>query len=321
MRFTMIARLMITTALAGLLTVAGACSQEGAQPDATPQTVAAPAGPPSRFELRVATFQGVHTQAVTLKDGRWEGEPYTPGAASLPVVVLMDDLEIRGDLNGDGADEAVVLLSTTTGGSGESIHVAVVAREGHEIVNTATAELGDRVQLRSGAVEGGKIVLHVVQHGAADPACCPGDLAIRTWVLTDGNLIETSTEITGRLSLGTLAGKAWLLERLASDEAAPEYPQITLFFEGNRAVGSGGCNRYFGRARTGNVPGSLTVGPFGGTKKACPDLMMELEHRYMMQLENASGFSFLGGKLAVTWKNGGKTGVMLFEGHELAEEG
>ena len=282
MRFTTIARLMITAALAGLLATAGACSQEAAQPDATSQTVAAPAdlapvGPPSRFELRAATFQGVHTKAVTLKDGRWEGEPHTPGAASLPVVVLMDDLEIRGDLNGDGADEAVVLLSTTTGGSGESIHMAVVAREGGEIVNTATAELGDRVQLRSGAVEGGKIVLHVVQHGAADPACCPGDLATQTWVLADGNLIETSTEITGSCPSEPSpeergSSSAWPRTRGGPGVSPDHFVLRRKPGRGKRRMQS-----LLRASRTGQSPREPCRGPFGGTKKACPDPMMELE--------------------------------------------
>src|SRR5262245_40748169 len=144
-----------------------------------------PSGPPepTLAQLRSATYQGLDLGRgpVTLEDGRWEGPPVAPGAASRPAVSLVRDYVLRGDLDGDGQAEAVVLLAASSGGTGELLYLAVVKRAASEIANVATAPLGDRVQLRAGRIESRRIVLDLVQAGAGDPMCCPGDLVTRTW--------------------------------------------------------------------------------------------------------------------------------------------
>jgi hypothetical protein len=114
-------------------------------------------------ELANATYLGTEEGPVSLVNGRWEGEPYEEGGAARPSVGLADDFQLSGDLNGDGADEAVVLLWQSAGGSGTFNYVAAVEKLNSEIRNLATAPLGDRVQVRSGSINGGVINLDVVQ--------------------------------------------------------------------------------------------------------------------------------------------------------------
>jgi heat shock protein HslJ len=312
-----------TSAMTMVILILGllGCGQGPADEDTKNALIAVTraAGPPSVIELRSATLRGFSGEAITLENGRWEGEPSAPDSASRPVVSLVGDFSLFGDLNGDGVDEATVLLSSTDGGSGSFLHLGVMARQGHEVVNLATALLGDRVMVRSGSVAGGVLSLHVVQHGETDPACCPGELFTRSWQLTGDELVEVEAVATGRLSLETLSEKAWLLESLSETDVAPEYPQITLFFQDGRAQGSSGCNQYTGNAKPGANPASLKLGPFAVTRMACPDPMMELENRYMAQLGGAQSFAFLPNKLVIVWKNRDTTGTMIFAAHELAE--
>ena len=108
----------------------------------------APGGPPTLAELKNATYAGFEAPAspVTLKDGLWEGEPLQPGGTSRPRVSLGGDFHLLGDLDGDGAEEAVVVLVQISGGSGTFDYLAVVKRQDHGLENVATTALGDRVQ-------------------------------------------------------------------------------------------------------------------------------------------------------------------------------
>ena len=110
--------------------------------------------PDSYNEFANARYQGIEGASVQLEDGRWEGEPYAPGGASRPAVGLVEHFVLNGDLDGDGEIEAVVLLWQSSGGSGTFDHVAVMKKVDGDWLNVATAPLGDRVQVRGGAING-----------------------------------------------------------------------------------------------------------------------------------------------------------------------
>lgn len=142
---------------------------------ASAKSAASEATAPAWTELRGATFHGLgeSKQPVTLRDGRWEGAPFVEGGASRPAVELIADFHLSGDLNGDGAGEAVVLLAGSSGGTGTNSYLAVAGRKEGRIENLATGLLGDRVQLRSAKMNRRRILLELVQAGPSDAACCP----------------------------------------------------------------------------------------------------------------------------------------------------
>jgi hypothetical protein len=121
------------------------------------------------------------------------------GSAAAPSVMLVGNFRLTGDLDGDGAAEAVVLLAWSGGGSGEFLHLAVLGRRNGRVRNIATAPIGDRVQVRDARIDGHRITIDVVQAGPGDAMCCPGELATRSWTLASGRLGETPPRITGRL--------------------------------------------------------------------------------------------------------------------------
>jgi hypothetical protein len=141
---------------------------------------------PTLEELKNATYNGFkgHHGPVTLADGRWEGKPYVEGGASRPEVYFVRDFRLIGDVNGDGTDEAVVLLGESSGGTGQNIYLAVVDRKNGKLENVASTLVGDRIQIREARIEEGRIFLDLLQAGPGDAACCPGELATRGWELT-----------------------------------------------------------------------------------------------------------------------------------------
>lgn len=284
----------------------------------TPTASAAQVGPPTVEELQNATYVGIYDEPVQLVDGRSEGEPFVGGGASRPSAGLAPDFRLTHDLDGDGVDEAVVLLWASSGGSGTYNHVAVVGRRDGAVVNLGTAELGDRVQVRAAQVVDGAVVLDVVQAGPEDAACCPSQTATRTFALGADGLTEIATQVTGTLSLATLEGVEWVLAMFDHADPAPTEPEITLVFSDGRIAGRSGCNRYFAGVVHGDLPGDFTVGQIGATKMACAEEVMRLEQHYLANLAGATKFTFVNGRLVVTCRVGDEIHSMTFVARALA---
>jgi heat shock protein HslJ len=308
-------------ALALAIAAATACQlplEAAASEEASPGTQVRGTGRPAPTlqELKNATYRGVEEAggSFTLVNGRWEGKPYAPGGASRPSVTYVRDFRLAGDLEGDAAQEAVVLLAANAGGTGDMSYLAVVGRSSGKITNLATAPIGDRVQVRDAKIDGRRIVLDVVQAGETDAACCPGDLVTRIWEPAGGSLRELAPRKTGRLSVDTLSGTEWVLRAWDWDEAAPATPEVTLGLDGARVAGSAGCNSYFAALKPGAAPGDLKVGPAGATRKMCPEAEMAVEQRFLGQLAAVTQMRFVGGRLALSFAKPDKTiGVMLFD--------
>jgi heat shock protein HslJ len=267
---------------------------------------------PTATELANATYRGIEDHPVRLQHKLWQGEPFVAGGASRPRVGLVEDFQLTGDVNDDGVDEAVVILWQSSGGSGTYLFLAVMGRADSDIVNLATAPIGDRVQIRSGRIDDGKIELDLVQQGPGDAACCPSRIVIRSWTIGPRGLRESTVRVSGALTPADIGNREWILSRFARGEAAPESPEITLTYRQGQFVGHSGCNRYFVQVKAGQMPGNLVVGPIAGTRMACQAEVMEVEQHFLTALENAFKFSYLAGKLAMSWRDGDAFNTMLF---------
>jgi heat shock protein HslJ len=274
--------------------LATACSAGGANDMAPDRGEAAP----TLAEVANATYAGILQEQLTLEDGRWEGQPFIDGGAARPTVALAEHFLLEGDLDADGRPEAVALLWESSGGSGTRSYLAAMGRDDGRVVNLDTALIGDRVQLKSGSIAGGRITLELVEAGPADAACCPTQRTRSVWSLTGTGLERVAREVEGTLSLVDLAGPRWRLVELGTDEALTADLVITLAFEDGRAVGSGGCNRYFATVHS-EAPGSLAFSATGTTMMACPEPVMEVESRYLATLSAASRYGFLAGRLVI----------------------
>jgi heat shock protein HslJ len=272
---------------------------------------------PTLKELKNASYSGIEglKGPVKLTNGRWRGRPYKRGSASRPVVTFVGDLRITGDLDGAGTDDAVVFLNYAPGGTGQLLHLAVVARRKGKIENAATTLIGDRVQIRDARIDQQRILVDVVRAGSTDAMCCPGEVTTLAWTLEPAGklkpfLLNAKPE---RLNLEILENTEWVLRSWDMKEPAPKQPIVTLVFKDGRFTGSSGCNHYFASAKDGKIPGDVEMGPAGTTRKACPDHAMSVEKRFLDQLVRVKKFGFLATQLALTWEKEGVWQTMLFD--------
>jgi len=146
--------------------------------------------------LENVEYRGIYEQVVRLTDGSYEGEPFVEGGASRPTVNLTDP-HAFGDLNGDGVDDAVVVLVERSGGSGSFVYLAAMINQDGAPENVATQSLGDRAQVRSITIAGSDISVDMVTHGPDDPMCCPTQAVRNVYALQGDILAEVSSEVIG----------------------------------------------------------------------------------------------------------------------------
>lgn len=134
-----------------------------------------------------ATYKTENTDSGEMKlaDGHYEDSDLTTGD--------LDTLEARGDLDGDGREDLVVLLVTGTGGSGVFRDIYVLRRDaGGKLLVSPPAFLGDRVDVNDLRVERGEVVVDLVVQGENDPLCCPTQPVTYRFRLANNELVETT---------------------------------------------------------------------------------------------------------------------------------
>ena len=97
-----------------------------------------------------------------------------------------------GDLNGDGAGDAAVLLAENYGGSGVFVSVIAMLNQNGQPVQAASDLIDDRPQINSLSIQNGQIFLDATIHGPNDPGCCAAQSTQRTYQLVAGKLVFTS---------------------------------------------------------------------------------------------------------------------------------
>jgi heat shock protein HslJ len=254
---------------------------------------------PAGDALANATYAGIFAEPVTLSGGLYEGEPFVPGGASRPTLILVEELRGRGDLDMDGSPDAAVLLVEDLGGSGSFVHLAVMSLGDGGPRSLGTARLGDRVQVRDLAILDGQIIVDLVVAGEGDPMAFPSHKVRRIYRLADGNLWQSGTEELGPLSAADLGGSDWIL---GESPGAGETP-IELRFEAGRIAGFAGCNRFFADVKD-LGRGAIAVSPAAATRMACPEAAMGRERRFLERLDQVDRFGFRFGDLLLSGPEG-----------------
>lgn len=144
--------------------------------------------------LQNSTYRSPDWGEFQLSGGLYYRTPPTLQESPETYTTRMSDTVIYGDINLDGFEDAVVLLSTQNGGTGHFVEVAAVLNFNGIPINISTLYLGDRVILESGTIDKrGWITLKLRVHGPNDAACCPSQLAIRTFQINGNQLIERTS--------------------------------------------------------------------------------------------------------------------------------
>ena len=114
----------------------------------------------------------------------------------------------------------------------------------------------------------------------------------------------------------SLEGTAWILSAL-SGQTLPPGQMATLRFEGGKASGSDGCNRY--SAPYTSTGRSLEISPRGiSTMMACPPEMMQLASDYTTALGNSRAWRIEGGQLQLLAADGRTLATLAAQPASLA---
>ena len=125
---------------------------------------------------------------IKLSDGIYR-EQIVPGSGSELVIKLSDKITF-GDLNGDGLEDAAVILVSDPGGSGTFYDLAAVINSRGQAREVASAFLGDRVKVEGLRIRFGKIVVKMVTHRSTDPMCCPSLKVEQKYTLQGDELVQ-----------------------------------------------------------------------------------------------------------------------------------
>jgi len=282
--------------------------------DKAPKERLAPPAPPATptlEQVKSATISGVFDQAVTFSGGRYEGEPYAPDGASRPTALVWDTTFHTADLDGVIGNEAIAMLSSNSGGSGEFVYLAVFGVRDGAFANLATVPVGDRVKLQSLWLERGRVIMDVIEAGPDDAACCPTQVARKTYGYDGGTFKQVSSEVRGVLAVSMLGANEWTLVEMDGQPLPKDLDPPLVHFEADRVRGFAGCNRFTASVKEAK-PGEIEVGAAAAEKKACPAPQMELEQRFLTQLDAVNRYTFLAGQLALSWQDGDRFGTLLF---------
>jgi hypothetical protein len=126
--------------------------------------------------LQNTVYRSVDWGEIKLENGIYYRTPLNPLESREIYATKLRDLVVRGDLNDDGLEDAVVFLSTQNGGTGHFVEAAAVINRNGLANNASTLSLGDRVVVEGGRIQEGTLILDMRVHGPNDGLCCPSQL-------------------------------------------------------------------------------------------------------------------------------------------------
>lgn len=134
---------------------------------------------------------GEEKEKITVKNGEYSKETQEDGFTDR--FYFNVDAPTYGDLNGDNSEEAIVLSSCNTGGTGQFSEGFVYTMKNGKPVLLTRIEGGDRAYggLRSARVENGLLVVERNDVGEAGGACCP-EFSVTTKYKWNGKELQKS---------------------------------------------------------------------------------------------------------------------------------
>jgi hypothetical protein len=138
-------------------------------------------------------IDGIETMLV---DGRAE-EEIAPGSASKKITQVFGE-PVYGDVDGDGDDDALLLITQSSGGTGTFYYMVVALKEDTGYVSTDPIFVGDRIAPQTIAIQGGLAVANFADR-ESDEAMTDDPSVMRSLYA----VVEESGEVFALPSLDT----------------------------------------------------------------------------------------------------------------------
>jgi len=109
------------------------------------------------------------------------------------VTVTLVEPVAFGDLNGNGQEDAAVVLTVDPSGSGTFYDMFALLNQNGTPVQAAISYIGDRQGILNLQIASGRVILDFMTQGPGDPSCCPSQHRLRSYIL-EGNTLHLASE-------------------------------------------------------------------------------------------------------------------------------
>ncbi|MFQ3618747.1 MAG: YbaY family lipoprotein [Cyanobacteriota bacterium] len=124
---------------------------------------------------------------ITFENGRFED----PNRRLNAVLSRQQGQIAFGDLDGNGQQDAVMIMAVNTGGSGIFVYLAPLLNLEGAIESPMLAGLGDRIQVnRVRLLDDGLISVNLIIQGPNDPQCCPTQEVTQFYRVSEGSVVQ-----------------------------------------------------------------------------------------------------------------------------------
>lgn len=131
----------------------------------------------------------IEGSAITLTRGKAERQAAPASAEKVETTLI--GMPVPGDLDGDGDDDAAVILLHRTGGTGSFYYVAATIRQGDVFRGTNAIRLGDRVAPKSVQIRNGVLTAHYDDRRVGESMAVVPSIAQSKYItLQAGKLVE-----------------------------------------------------------------------------------------------------------------------------------
>ena len=165
-----------------ILLLAGCSLPDSSNPTSEPSTSVLPL---TLQELKNYTYLAPqYNRSAPLQDGKYE-----IGSGADYFMAFLEPQVAFGDLNGDGVDDAAVLLGENGGGSGVFVSLIAMINANGEPMQAGSAFIDDRALINNLSINVGRIVLDAMIHGPNDPMVDPTKKVTETFHLAKNGLV------------------------------------------------------------------------------------------------------------------------------------
>ncbi len=206
--------------------------------------------------------------------------------------------ELKTDLNDDGREDVVFLITQSKGGSGTFYYVVAALNTERGYVGSYGLFLGDRIAPQTTEKGKGKIVVvNYADRAPTDPFTTAPSIGKSIWLLLDPQSMqfgEVVKDFEGEANpaIMTLDMKKWVWSSTLTNDGMETIPRQSFKFtitfgKDGRFSATTDCNSASGTYTASN--GLITFGPIAQTKMFCEG---SLESVFIGSLQNASGYHF-----------------------------